>query len=89
MKLGLKLYESLLAMGIVTKEWVPTAPCNADGHLTPKFWPFQVTNIVLSGQDDEKITIEVQKMHKVTMTPWRQTLQLKGAGHCHQPQEDH
>ena len=64
MKLGLKSYESLLAMGIVTKNWVTTALRNNGSHLTAEFHPSQVTDIVLSKQDHEKITIEIQKANK-------------------------
>ena len=63
-KLGLKSYKSLLAMGIVTKNWESTALRDNGGHLTAEFRPSQVTDIVLSEQDEEKITIEVQKAHK-------------------------
>ena len=38
-KLGLKSYESLLAMGIVTKIWVTTALRDNGGHLTAEFRP--------------------------------------------------
>ena len=38
-KLGLKSYESLLAMGIVTKIWVTTVLRDNGGHLTAEFRP--------------------------------------------------
>ena len=70
------MYESLQAMGIVTKDWVSTALRNNGGHLMAKLRPSQVADIVLSEQDDEKITIEVQNAHKVITAPWHDTLKL-------------
>ena len=69
-KLGLKLYESLLAMNMVTKEWIPSdIPC-INGHLMPKYRPFQTTDITLDGKDNEnKITVKIQKVQKVAIAP--------------------
>ena len=65
-KLGLKSYESLLAMSMVTKEWTPSNTHSADRHLMPEYRPFQTADIKLDGKDDKnKITIEIQKVQKV------------------------
>ena len=63
-KLGLKSYESLLAMGVVTKNWVTTALRDNGSHLLAVFRPSQVADIVLTEQDEEKIAIKVQKANK-------------------------
>ena len=69
-KLGLKSYKSLLAMSVVTKEWTPSKTHGADGHPLPEYRPFQTTDIKLDGKDDEnKITVEIQKVQKVTIIP--------------------
>ena len=65
-KLGLKAYESPLAMSMVTKEWVPAVTHNINGHLLAEYRPFQTTDITLEGKDNEnKITLKIQKGEKV------------------------
>ena len=65
-KLGLKAYKSLLAMSMVTKEWVPAVTRYIKGHLLAEYRPFKTTNITLGGKDDEnKNTLEIQKGQKV------------------------
>ena len=63
-KLGLKSYESLLAMGVFTKNWVTTALRDNGGHLLAEFRPSQVADIVLTEQDEDKIAIKIQKATK-------------------------
>ena len=52
-QLGLGAYESLLAMSMVTKEWVPSAIHNINGLPMAENRPFQTTDITLDGRDDE------------------------------------
>ena len=69
-KLGLKAYESLLAMSMVTKEWVPAAIHDINRHLMAEYRPSQVTYVMLDGKDDEnKITLKIQKVQKVAIAP--------------------
>ena len=64
--MGLKAYGSLLAMSMVTKEWVPAVTHDINGHLLAEYRPCQTSDITLEGKDDEnKITLEVQKRQKV------------------------
>ena len=63
--------------GIRDLYWVPSALRDANWRLLAEYRPSQVADIVVNEQDDEdKITIEIQRMHKVTRTPWRQILKL-------------
>ena len=65
MKLGLKAYKSLLAMSMLTREWVLSAIHDIGGHLLAEYRPFQTTNIMRDGKDNEnKITLEIQKVQK-------------------------
>ena len=67
-KLGLKLYESLMAMSMVTKEWAPSDIHGINGHLMPEHRPFQTPDIMLDGKDNEnKITVKIQKVQKVVI----------------------
>ena len=62
-------------MTMVTKEWRPSNIHGIDGHPLPEYRPFQVTGIKLDGKDDKnKITAEIQKVHKVTIVPGRRIL---------------
>ena len=69
-KLGIKSYESLLAMSALTKEWTPPDYYGADRQPLPGYRPCQVTNIKLIKKDDKiKINAEIQKFYKVTIMP--------------------
>ena len=69
-KLGLKAYESLLAMSMVTKEWVPAAIHDINRHLMAEYRPSQTTDIMFKGKDNEnKITLKIQKCQKVVTAP--------------------
>ena len=52
-KLGLKAYESLLAMSTVTKDWVPAVTHDINGHLFAEYRPCQTTDITLEGKGRE------------------------------------
>ena len=51
-KLGLKAYNSLLAMKTVTMDWVPEIIHDKNGHLLTDYQTFQTTDILLERKDD-------------------------------------
>ena len=63
-KLGLREHESLLAMGIVSKEWVATKIFNGEGKLLTDFQPKTPTEVEVGAEDVEQITKIIRYLQK-------------------------
>ena len=79
--LGLKSYKNLLTMGMVTKGWTPSDTNSTHGRPLPGYRPSQTTDIKLNEKESEnKITVKIQKMRKVTTVLGQQTLKSMISG---------
>ena len=64
-KLGLREYESQLAMGMVTKDWEAIDIHDNHGNLVADFRPRQPLNIAVEGPEAKaKVPDKIRKMQK-------------------------